>query len=128
MKEPGVPSGLCAAVARARPWSMPWLYLVLAIGLEVLGTTALKLSEGFTRVGWGAASLVLWAGALVLLSIVLKTIPVGIAYAVWCGLGVAFVAMIGFFVFGQRLDAVAWLGLGLIVAGVILLNVVSKSG
>lgn len=107
---------------------MPWLYLVLAIGLEVLGTTALKLSEGFTRPGWGVASLVLWAGALFLLSLVLKTIPVGIAYAVWCGLGVAFVAMIGYFVFGQRLDAIAWLGLALIVAGVILLNVVSKSG
>lgn len=107
---------------------MPWLYLVLAIGLEVLGTTALKLSEGFTRPGWSAASLVLWAGALFLLSIVLKTIPVGIAYAVWSGLGVAFVAMIGFFLFGQRLDAAAWLGLALIVAGVILLNVVSKSG
>lgn len=102
--------------------------LILAIGLEVLGTTALKLSEGFSRLGWGAVSLTLYAAALILLSMVLKTIPVGIAYAIWSGLGVAFIALIGVVAFDQRLDAPAWLGLSLIVAGVILLNVVSKSG
>lgn len=107
---------------------MPWIYLVLAIGLEVLGTTALKLSDGFSRWSWGGVSLVLYAGALILLSVVLKTMPVGVAYAVWSGLGVALVALIGAFAFGQRLDWAAWLGMGLIVAGVLLLNLVSKSG
>lgn len=107
---------------------MPWFMLVIAIGLEVLGTTALKLSEGFTRWGWGGVSLMLYAGALILLSIVLKTIPVGIAYAIWSGLGVAFIAVIGAVAFGQRLDWAAWAGLALIVAGVVLLNVVSRAG
>ena len=107
---------------------MPWIYLVTAIALEVVGTTALKLSDGFSRWGWGAVSLAFYAGALILLSLVLRTMPVGMAYAVWSGLGVALVALIGALAFGQRLDAAAWLGMGLIVAGVLVLNLVSKSG
>ena len=107
---------------------MPWVYLVIAIGLEVIGTTALKLSDGFSRWGWGSVSLAFYAGALILLSIVLKTVPVGMAYAVWSGLGVAFVALIGAIAFGQRLDWAGWAGMGLIVAGVLLLNLVSRSG
>ena len=106
---------------------MPWLTLFLAITLEVLGTTALKMSEGFTRIGWGVTSMVLWAAALFLLSLVLRTIPVGIAYAVWAGFGVALVAFIGVVVFGQKLDWAGWLGMALIVAGVVLLNVVSRA-
>lgn len=107
---------------------MPWLMLFLAIALEVLGTTALKMSEGFTRIGWGLTSMVLWAAALFLLSLVLKTIPVGIAYAIWAGFGVALVAFIGVVAFGQRLDWAGWMGMAMIVGGVILLNVVSRSG
>lgn len=108
--------------------AMPWLILFLAITLEVLGTTALKMSEGFTRIGWGVTSMIFWAAALFLLSLVLKTIPVGIAYAIWAGFGVALVAFIGVVAFGQKLDWAGWLGMAMIVGGVILLNVVSRSG
>lgn len=107
---------------------MPWIYLIAAIALEVVGTTALKLSDGFSKFGWGAFSLALYTASLLLLSLVLKTMPVGIAYAVWSGLGIALVALIGTVAFGQRLDGPAWVGMGLIVAGVLVLNLVSKSG
>src|SRR5690606_14093727 len=105
----------------------PWLLLAMAIVAEVIATSALKASEGFTRLG---PSLVVAAGyvtAFYLLSLTLRTIPVGIAYAVWSGVGIVLVSLIAWLLFGQRLDAAAVLGIGLIIAGVVVLNVFSRS-
>lgn len=106
---------------------MHWLYLAIAITGEVIATSALKASAGFTRL-W--PSLVVVAGyamAFYFLSIVLRTIPVGVAYAIWSGTGVALITLIGWVGFGQRLDAAALVGIGLIVAGVVVLNTLSKT-
>ncbi|NKX43528.1 DMT family transporter [Roseicyclus persicicus] len=101
---------------------MPWLYLTLAIAGEVVATSALKASDGFTRL-WPSLMVVLGYGvAFYLLAQVLRTIPLGIAYAIWSGAGVAAVTLIGWLVYGQRLDGPAVLGIALIVAGVLVLN------
>ena len=101
---------------------MPWLYLILAIAGEVVGTTALKASDGFTRLGPSLLVVVGYAFAFYLLAQVLRTIPLGITYAIWSGVGVAAVTLIGWLVYGQRLDMPAILGISLIVAGVLVLN------
>lgn len=105
----------------------PWILLGLAIAAEVVGTSALKASEGFSKL-WPSAIVVLsYGAAFYLLSLTLRTIPVGIAYAVWSGVGVVLIALIGWLVFGQKLDGAGLLGMGLIVAGVLVLNLLSKS-
>lgn len=104
-----------------------WLYLGVAIVSEVIATSALKAAEGFTR---PLPSLVVAVGygiAFYCLSVVLRTLPVGVTYAIWSGVGVALVALVGWLVYGQSLDLAAVLGLTLIVAGVIVLNVFSKT-
>lgn len=104
-----------------------WLFLSLAILAEVAATSSLKASEGFTRL-W--PSLVVVAGyglAFYFLSLTLRTIPVGVAYAVWSGAGIALIVLIGWLAFGQKLDAAGILGIALIVAGVLVLNVFSKT-
>ena len=106
---------------------MPWLFLGIAIVGEVIATTALKASEGFTRWGYGSISIIGYAISLYILAIILKTIPVGIAYAVWSGAGVALVTFIGVVMFGQKLDLYAYFGIALIVAGVLVLNLLSTS-
>lgn len=106
---------------------MNWLPLLLAIVSEVVGTSALKASDGFTR---PAASLLVVLGygsAFYFLSLTLRTVPVGIAYAVWSGVGVVLISLVGWLVYGQRLDPPAILGIGLILAGVIVLNTFSRS-
>ncbi len=106
---------------------MHWLYLGTAIVAEVIGTSFLKSSEGFTRVLPSLVVIVSYAAAFYLLSLTLKTLPVGIAYAVWSGVGVALIAAIGAVVFGQTLDLAGIAGIALIVAGVIVINVFSTS-
>ncbi|MBC7281705.1 multidrug efflux SMR transporter [Hoeflea sp.] len=106
---------------------MPWLYLILAIAGEVVGTTALKASDGFTKWGYGGISILAYSIAFYLLSIVLKTMSVGVAYAIWSGVGVAFVTVIGIVLFGQKLDFFGYLGIALIVSGVAVLNILSGS-
>jgi len=104
-----------------------WLYLSIAILTEVVATSALKSSDGFSRL-W--PSLVVVAGygtAFFFLSLTLRVIPVGIAYAVWSGVGVALITLVGWFLFDQKLDAAGMVGVLLIVAGVVTLNVFSKS-
>lgn len=104
---------------------MPWLLLTLAIIGEIVGTTALKLSEGFTRPLPGIVAVIGYAVAFYFLAMVLRTIPIGVAYAVWSGVGVAAMALIGLVMFGQRLDPAAIIGIALIVAGVVVLNTMS---
>lgn len=104
-----------------------WLYLGVAILSEVAATSALKASEGFTRL-W--PSLVVVAGyaiAFFFLSLTLRTLPVAVAYAVWSGAGIALIAVIGWWLFGQALDLPGIVGLTLIVAGVLVLNLFSKT-
>ncbi len=104
-----------------------WILLGLAIAAEVVGTSALKASEGFSKLWPSAIVVVSYGAAFYLLSLTLRTIPVGIAYAVWSGVGVVLIALIGWLVFGQKLDGAGLLGMGLIVAGVLVLNLLSKS-
>lgn len=104
-----------------------WIYLTIAILAEVIGTSALKSSEGFTRL-WPSVTVVIGYGlAFWMLSLTLKTIPVGIAYAVWAGAGIVLVALIGWVLFQQKIDTMGMLGIALIISGVLVLNLFSKS-
>jgi small multidrug resistance pump len=104
-----------------------WAALSGAIALEVVGTTLLNQSQQFTRL-WPTAGMALCYGlAFYLLSIALKQMPVGIAYAIWSGLGVVAISVIGLVVFKQRLDLPAIIGLTMIVGGVVVINLFSKA-
>lgn len=106
---------------------MTWAALSGAIALEVVGTTLLNQSQQFTRL-WPTAGMALCYGlAFYLLSIALKQMPVGIAYAIWSGLGVVAISVIGLVVFKQRLDLPAVIGLTMIVGGVVVINLFSKA-
>lgn len=107
---------------------MPWLYLSIAIVAEVIGTSALKAAEGFTRLGPSLLVVAGYSVAFFFLSLTLRSIPVGIAYAIWSGVGVALISLVAWLVYGQTLDLAAVIGIGLIVAGVAVLNLFSKVG
>ena len=106
---------------------MNWLYLTIAIVSEVIATSALKATEGFTR--WVPSLLVVvgYASAFYFLSLTLRSIPIGVAYAVWSGVGIVLVSLVGWLLYQQSLDAAALIGIGLIVAGVLVLNLFSKA-
>ena len=106
---------------------MVYLQLVVAIACEVAGTTALQASQQFTRFWPSLAVVVCYGFAFFFLALVLRTIPVGVAYAIWSGLGIVLIALVGLVVFGQKLDFWALLGLALIVAGVLIVNLLSES-
>ncbi|MBS0968201.1 QacE family quaternary ammonium compound efflux SMR transporter [Chimaeribacter arupi] len=104
-----------------------WGILIAAILAEVVATSALKASDGFSRPG---PTLLMAAGygiAFYLLSLTLRTMPVGVVYAIWSGLGVVLITLVGWVLFGQKLDTPALLGMALIVAGVIIMNLFSHS-
>ncbi|MFM2280654.1 MAG: hypothetical protein RLZZ444_2885 [Pseudomonadota bacterium] len=106
---------------------MTYILLFAAIVAEVIATSALPKTEGFTRL---APSLIAIAGygfAFFLLSLVTRVLPVGIVYAVWSGAGIVLVAAAGWLLFGQKLDLPAIFGLFLIIAGVLIINLLSKS-
>lgn len=106
---------------------MHWLYLLVAIVAEVIGTTALKVSNGFTR-PWPSFIVVTGYGAaFFFLSLTLRAMPVGIAYAVWSGVGVVLITLIGWLWFQQKLDAAGIVGIALIIAGVLVLNLFSRT-
>ena len=109
--------------------TMPLVYavLVVAILFEVLGTSAMQAAQHFTRLGPTLLMVVCYAIAFYFLSWSLRYVPVGIAYAIWSGLGIVLISLVGYFAFGQKLDLAALIGLGLIIAGVVVLNVFSKS-
>jgi small multidrug resistance pump len=107
---------------------LSYLYLAIAIVCEVIGTSALKATEGFTRPLPSAVVVVGYGVSFYFLSLALKTIPVGVAYAIWSGAGVALITLIGWLVFRQRLDAPAVLGIALIVAGVVVIRFFSMMG
>lgn len=104
-----------------------WIFLTLAIVGEVAATSALKSSEGFTKLVPSVIVLVGYGVAFYFLSLAIRSIPVGIAYAVWAGLGIVLVAAIAWIFHGQKLDPWALVGMSLIVSGVAVLNLLSKS-
>lgn len=106
---------------------MGWVYLFIAIVAEVIGTSALKPSAGFTNPGPSIVVVIGYGVAIYFLTLTLRTIPVGISYAVWSGTGVALITIIGWIVFEQKLDVFALLGIGLIVSGVLVIYLLSKS-
>ena len=106
---------------------MNWLYLGIAIGAEVIATSALKSADGFTRLVPSIVVLVGYVIAFYFLSLTLKTIPVGLAYAIWAGVGMVLIALIGWLVLRQPLDAPALIGIGLIITGVVVINGFSSS-
>lgn len=106
---------------------MVYLYLVIAIVLEVIATSAMAKSDGFTRLWPSVMSAFGYGIAFYLLALVTRTVPVGIVYAVWSGAGIVLVATAGWLLFGQKLDLPAIIGLVMIVAGVLIINLVSKS-
>ncbi|NIC07126.1 multidrug efflux SMR transporter [Halomonas sp. DX6] len=105
---------------------MAFVYLALAIVAEVVATSALKATDGFTRLVPSLVVVVGYTIAFFMLSLVLRTIPVGIAYAIWAGLGIVLVALVGVVVYGQRPDLPAVLGIGLIIAGVVVIQLFSR--
>lgn len=104
-----------------------WLYLAIAITAEVIATTALNASQGFSRLLPSVVVVVGYCVAFWCLGLSLRTIPVGIAYAVWAGVGIVLIALIGWILFRQALDAAALVGMGLILAGVLVINLFSRS-
>lgn len=104
-----------------------WLCLAIAIVSETIATTALKASAGFSR---PLPSVLVVAGyglAFYFLSLTLRTIPLGVTYAVWSGVGIVLVTLSGWLLFGQKLDAGALAGIGLILAGVLVMNLFSRT-
>ena len=106
---------------------MSFVYLGIAIVAEVIATSALKASEGFTKPVASIITTVGYVTAFYCLSLTLKTIPVGITYAIWSGVGIVLISMIGWLLFRQSLDMPAVIGLTLIIAGVAVINLFSRS-
>ncbi len=106
---------------------MHWFILIVAIIFEVIGTAALKSSEGVTRLIPSVIMVVSYGAAIFLLSLVLKTIPMGIGYGLWSGIGIVLITVVGWFFYEQQLDLAALVGIGFICAGVVIIQVFSKS-
>ena len=104
-----------------------YAFLAVAIAAEVIATSALRASEGFPRLWPSVLVVVGYAVAFYFLSLTLKTMPVGLAYAIWSGVGIVLVSAIAFFVYKQTLDLPALIGIGLIMAGVLVINLFSQS-
>lgn len=104
-----------------------WLTLAAAIVAEVIGTSALKASAGFTRLAPSCVVIAGYAAAFYFLSLTLRHIPIGVAYAVWSGAGTVLITLIGVFAFRQKLDLAGMCGIALIVAGVLVLNLLSRT-
>lgn len=106
---------------------MGYVFLFIAIVAEVIATTSLKSSEGFTRLLPSAIVVTGYATAFYCLSLSLKVIPIGVAYAIWSGLGIVIISTAGYVLFKERLDFAAVVGMGLILAGVLVMNLFSKT-
>ena len=106
---------------------MNYLMLAIAIVAEVCATTAMKQSDGFTRIPWTVVTVVGYGIAFYFLSLTLRTIPTGIAYTIWSGAGIVLISTAAWAFQGQKLDAAAVMGMGLIVTGVIVMNAFSNT-
>ncbi len=106
---------------------MAWAYLFGAIALELFATTSLKLSEGFTRLQWTLAMAVGYGLAFYLLSLVVRTMSLGLAYAVWSGVGTLGAVIISIYFFNQSSTPLVWVGATLVIGGVVLMNLGSSA-
>lgn len=106
---------------------MTYLILCVAILCEVIATTALKASDSFTRLVPSSITVIGYVVSLYLLTIVMRAMPTGIAYAIWSGLGVVLISLFGYLFANEKLDLAAWLGMSFIVAGVVVINLFSKT-
>lgn len=106
---------------------MVYLYLSIAIVSEVIGTTALQASDGFTRPGPAAITVVGYGLAFYFMSLTLRSMPVGVVYAIWSGAGIVLVAAAAWVLYRQALDLAALLGMALIVAGILVINLFSNT-
>ena len=104
-----------------------WVYLFFAIMSEVIATASLKSTEGFTKPIPSIIVLVGYCAAFYFLSLTLDTISIGVAYAIWSGVGVATITVVSYFLYDQKIDLAGILGIGLIIAGVIVLRLFSES-
>jgi len=104
-----------------------WLFLAGAIGLEIIATSALKAADGFTRPFPTLVVILGYVGAFYCLSVALRTIPMGIAYAIWSGIGIVVISLVGLVAYRQKLDGAALLGIVLIVAGTLVINLLSTA-
>jgi small multidrug resistance pump len=102
---------------------MSYLYLALAIATEIVGTSLLKVSDGFTNLWAAGGTVVAYVASFYFLSLTLRTVPVGVAYAVWSAVGIVAISLIGWVAFDQRLNAAALAGMALIIVGVVVLQV-----
>lgn len=107
--------------------ALTYLYLLVAIVAEVIATSLLKGAENFTRLWPSVFTVVFYAIAFFFLSLTLRTMPTGIAYAIWSGVGIVLISVVSCLWFGQHLDAAALIGMGLIIAGVLVINLFSRS-
>ena len=101
------------------------LALIIAILSEVAATSALKACDGFKNLGPSIVVVIGYGSAFYFLSLALKTIPMGVAYAIWSGIGIVLISLVGWLAYDQKLDLAALAGMGLIIAGVFVLNVLS---
>tara|TARA_B100001063_G_C16732254_1_gene539990 strand:+ start:271 stop:597 length:327 start_codon:yes stop_codon:yes gene_type:complete len=106
---------------------MGYWYLAIAIVAEVLATSALKESQGFSKLLPTLLVMACYGASFYFLSLVLQTIPIGVAYALWAGLGIVLITIVGAVVFGQKMDLAAILGIALIISGVVVLRVFSSA-
>ena len=106
---------------------MKWIYLSIAIIAEVIATSSLKESEGFTKIIPSLITFVGYSFAFYFLSLTLKDIPIGITYAIWSGVGICLLSIIGYFRFNQTLDLGSIIGILLIGLGVVVINIFSKT-
>lgn len=106
---------------------MHYMYLFLAVMAETIGTSALQASQQFTRLWPSVLVVVAYAVSFYLLSLTLRYMPVGIMYALWSGLGIVMIAIIGWLVFQQRLDLPALIGMALIIGGIVVIQVFSNT-
>ena len=106
---------------------MPYLYLAIAVAFETIGTSAMQASQQFTRLWPSVLVVVGYAISFYFMALTLRFMPVGIVYALWSGLGIILIALIGYAVFGQKLDLPAIAGLGLITAGIVVIQLFSNA-
>jgi small multidrug resistance pump len=104
-----------------------YLFLIVAVLAETIGTSSIQASQQFTRLWPSVLAIISFAFAFYFLSLTLKVLPVGIMYAMWSGLGIIFIAIIGWVYFGQKLDLAAVFGMSLILAGIVVINLFSST-
>lgn len=106
----------------------PWILLAISICLEIVATNLLKVSDGFTKLLPTVGSLALYAISFYFVSLVFRTLSVGLVYAIWSGVGIVLTAIVAYFAFGQKIDTAGLIGMALIISGVLVINLFSQTG